>query len=829
MKSLIFIFYSMSSMFNMAMADVVRENENIDPLYQKTITRKNVNIDLLALSKGKNQFTWQINQPDSVNLTVVLNDVILPTGSWLEIINKNHRGIYNDKSLYDGSKPQIVHTAEGGDTLFIRLVKNAEHNDGHVVIREYNYLPGNRFRAIIGSNQMKYASCYEKTNPTVFRKSHAVVKTNGASGWNVVGGNYVLTNKHVAGEVGNKIHNLYYNYQSPTCDKETPASNILNIKTEKVILAGGSGSEDYAVYKVDNLAYEEAGIKQIFGTLAINSEISKHDLDNGVSVYIPQHPWGAYKRISSLRDDGGACRTLPGGKDNIVQYDCDTDGGSSGSAVLSEADNRVVALHFAGSTNHNLGVLGQHVYSRIKSLLPDSNNSQLAVSGEGQLMVSEKNTYPYMPTQRTVLNYQHPVAITSLYDNRLSHYSGYSIFKAKKRVAGGEVVDINVRFTLETPCGETNLAGDHCDKQGERYLHMILDKNDDIRSGSGWITLRVNNEHEQRLHNLVIPFDYDDYDPFSSPFSDNEQVENYTLTSDKVLSTNPIQHHSNFGFIAVHPGQGPQSLTTSDTGYSTLNVQVQDENHKVHLVKLRGYRKTSCTPPLRPISSTVGCGSGARPASLELSFEKEDNELLPSGNYTGLLPLLAKRDTFEKNILVHLSLKKAGSEQHLVADAGKDITVEASTDTSRAYELDGSASQNAISYEWTIVEGTNKFWLQEKHAGPWVKKVESVRARALIPANTTGKVTYLLTVTGKDGKKAESRKSVIVTAMKEKPLPSIAEWDATKAYAQPCTKVRFNQKVWLNGWWSKGEEPSDSGTWGVWREQGSSHMHAACK
>ncbi|MCS3409320.1 trypsin-like peptidase domain-containing protein [Serratia sp. AKBS12] len=829
MKKIIFIFYSMCCVLNLAVAGVFKGDENIDSLYQKTITRKNINIDLLSLSKGKNQFTWQIHQPDSENLTVVLNDVVLPTGSWLEIINENHQDIYNDKFLYDGSRPQIVHTAEGGGTLFIRLIKNASHSDGHVVISEYNYVPKNKSRAIIGSNQMKFASCYEKINPTIFRKSHAVVKTNGSSGWNVVGGGYVLTNKHVAGEVGNKIHNLYYNYQSPTCEKETLASNTLNIKTRKVILAGGSSSEDYAVYKVDELAYEEAGIKQIFGTLAINSEISMQDLNKGVSVYIPQHPWGAYKRISSLRDDGGACRTLPGGEDNVVRYDCDTDGGASGSAVLSEADNRVVALHFAGGTNYNVGVLGQHVYTKIKSLLPDSNNSQLAVSGEGKLMVSEKNIYPYMPTQRTDLNYQHPIVITSLYDNRLSHYSDYSIFKAKKRVAGGEVVEINVRFTLETPCGETNLAGDHCDKKGERYLHMALDKNDDIIPGSGWITLRVNNEHEQRLSNLVIPFNYFGYDPFSSPFSDNEQVENYTLTSDSVLSTNPIQHHSNFGFIAVHPGQGPQSLTTSDTGHSTLIAQVHDDNHKVHLVKLRGYRKTSCTPPLRPISSTVGCGSGARPASLELSFEKEDNKQLPPGNYSGLLPLLAKRDTFEKNILVHLSLKKVGSEEPLVADAGKDITVEASTDTSRAYELDGSASQNALSYEWTIAEGADKFWLQEKHAGSWVKKVGNVRARALIPANTIGKATYLLTVTGKDGKKAESRKSVIVKAMKEKPSPSIAEWEATKAYAQPCTKVRFNQKVWLNGWWSKGEKPSDSGTWGVWREQGASHMHAVCK
>jgi len=271
----------------------------------------------------------------------------------------------------------------------------------------------------------------------------------------------------------------------------------------------------------------------------------------------------------------------------------------------------------------------------------------------------------------------------------------------------------------------------------------------------------------------------------------------------------------------------------------------------------------------------------------------------------------------------HLFEKNAA--QAPVAVAGDDFTVTPTTDASRAYDLDASASQHAVSYKWTILKGAGTFWLQEKHAGPWVREVKSAKARALIPSNTTGEVTYLLTVTGKDGKTASSEITVTVkkseqvnhdqafldslnlrmasqdkdasvlftgnidvgTQPTSKPgyvwtLPagasgtnggkpeqsfsimktdriqtlsasvqatagkvsltlqhtiivpakqesSIPAWDGSKTYDKPCVKVRHNGKVWLNGWWTKGENPNNSGQWGVWREEGNSDMHESCK
>lgn len=64
----------------------------------------------------------------------------------------------------------------------------------------------------------------------------------------------------------------------------------------------------------------------------------------------------------------------------------------------------------------------------------------------------------------------------------------------------------------------------------------------------------------------------------------------------------------------------------------------------------------------------------------------------------------------------------------------------------------------------------------------------------------------------------------------EEETPSdIPEWSSTKNYAQACEKVRYNGKVWMNGWWSNNNQPGSDGVWGVWRQEGAPEMHSACK
>ena len=54
--------------------------------------------------------------------------------------------------------------------------------------------------------------------------------------------------------------------------------------------------------------------------------------------------------------------------DSDVSYYCDTQGGSSGSPVLSRATNRVIALHHFGGCP-NSGVRADLILARIKNLI----------------------------------------------------------------------------------------------------------------------------------------------------------------------------------------------------------------------------------------------------------------------------------------------------------------------------------------------------------------------------------------------------------------------------------------------------------------------------
>lgn len=182
---------------------------------------------------------------------------------------------------------------------------------------------------------------------------------------------------------------------------------------------------------------------------------------------------------------------------------------------------------------------------------------------------------------------------------------------------------------------------------------------------------------------------------------------------------------------------------------------------------------------------------------------------------------------------------KEDSQDKPVAVAGQNFSVTATSDGSRAYSLDASASLNAVSYRWTISKGAGKFWLQEKQAGGWVRQVDGPNARALIPANTDGEVTYRLTVTGKDG--SEDTSQVTVTVNKAS-IPEIPEEDEDEdesvetdayspniAYTVKCTGVSHNGQTWFNQWYLNAgqEEPGRGGMWGAWRTADASNN--SCK
>ncbi len=153
--------------------------------------------------------------------------------------------------------------------------------------------------------------------------------------------------------------------------------------------------------------------------------------------------------------------------------------------------------------------------------------------------------------------------------------------------------------------------------------------------------------------------------------------------------------------------------------------------------------------------------------------------------------------------------------------------------------LDGSASfdqdNDALAYTWTQV------------SGPQVTLSNANQQKATFTLNSTDVDTTLgFTLTVNDGKSdgipLEFTIKHLANNVGEEPEEEPGEepgdnpgdgaypaWSAATVYAEPCQKVTYSGKVWMNGWWSQGETPSDANQWGVWREMGSSSMHTQCK
>lgn len=205
---------------------------------------------------------------------------------------------------------------------------------------------------------------------------------------------------------------------------------------------------------------------------------------------------------------------------------------------------------------------------------------------------------------------------------------------------------------------------------------------------------------------------------------------------------------STYGSRVTSAGWGCWDVVT--TGYGDLHRAVDAEYTGT-------FSGTSSANPI--IAGVVASLSGiAKANGITVSPVKMREILQQTGTplAAGDSARIGTQPDMAKAVEKILELKEDGNVGHPVAVAGEDRVVSATGDTSRAYELDGSASQNAVSWRWTISKGADKFWLQEKHAGPWVRSVSGVKARALIPANTDGEVTYRLTVKNKNGEEAFS-------------------------------------------------------------------------
>ena len=213
------------------------------------------------------------------------------------------------------------------------------------------------------------AACYRSSDPVAYAHAKPVARLliNGVelcSAWRVGPNNRMFTNHHcIADSADASDTEVWFNYECARCDGG-PTLRPTKVWGDRVLAT--NTTLDYTLFSVQNFA----AITK-FGYLVLDVRQPAR----GEELYIPQHPRGDPTVIAAEdpQERSGNCEVSDPSYDGYannsdISYYCDTDGGSSGSPVISRKTNEVIALHHFGGCP-NSGVRIDLIYRQVKPLL----------------------------------------------------------------------------------------------------------------------------------------------------------------------------------------------------------------------------------------------------------------------------------------------------------------------------------------------------------------------------------------------------------------------------------------------------------------------------
>ncbi|MEE8522307.1 MAG: serine protease [Thermoanaerobaculia bacterium] len=214
-----------------------------------------------------------------------------------------------------------------------------------------NPFPGEE--SLCGPDDSEWAKCYQTSEPTVYDRGRATARlliqgTFACTGWLLGSAGHLMTNEHCIGSSSDAL-NTDYEFMAEGASCTTNCFNWFacpgTVVANSATLVQLDPALDYALTQLPTNPTGTYGYLQLRSTGAALGE----------RIYIPQHPQAWGKRIGVFsthsQNPGGFCEVdgssepVCSGGPGDVGYFCDTQGGSSGSAVLGYSDNLVVALH----------------------------------------------------------------------------------------------------------------------------------------------------------------------------------------------------------------------------------------------------------------------------------------------------------------------------------------------------------------------------------------------------------------------------------------------------------------------------------------------------
>jgi lysyl endopeptidase len=227
--------------------------------------------------------------------------------------------------------------------------------------------PG-REESVCGGDQKVDAACYRSADPVAYMHSRAVARLliNGVelcTGWRISAKDRMLTNNHCFDNSRDAYDTeVWFNYACAVCGGRAV---LRPTKVWGDTVLATDRTYDYTLFTVDGFR-----LIQPFGYLTLDLRRPRRR----EQLYIPQHPAGRPTEIAGARGElAGNCAVVNNAYNGYapgsdISYYCDTEGGSSGSPVLSRVTNKVIALHHFGGCP-NSGVRADLLYAKIKGLL----------------------------------------------------------------------------------------------------------------------------------------------------------------------------------------------------------------------------------------------------------------------------------------------------------------------------------------------------------------------------------------------------------------------------------------------------------------------------
>ena len=308
--------------------------------------------------------TYTLTQPNANFISLHFAEINLPDGDYVTLADQNGNVYcsYPDVDILLPGEGAGWASLVFGDTITLSLHINSglpeEEYTGYQVYADQYYFSGHEgaeaedepvTEAIVNTDEKENVECYSGDSDYYPYQSPVALLYNTSShkvctAFIVGQDGYVLTNEHCVTDADElSTVELWFNYQYTTCGGGTLdsltkvlASNLSFIQDSPV-----SGGYDYALLHITDTSAIDS-----FGYLWL--DVSTPEDDERISI--PQHPSGAPKQFAVYDTEqvSGYCEVETGIYNSTESmYTCDTEGGSSGSPVISYETNEVFILHHA--------------------------------------------------------------------------------------------------------------------------------------------------------------------------------------------------------------------------------------------------------------------------------------------------------------------------------------------------------------------------------------------------------------------------------------------------------------------------------------------------